>query len=94
MSLLPFFIAWVILGGVVATLAFMRKAIASKEDDSLHLAGGGAVIVDQQASIAKRLEAVDRWGKLLTIVLAVSGLILAIIYGVQIWNQATNAGIK
>jgi len=94
MVLLFFFILWLILGAVVAALAFMRKSIASKEDDTLHLGGGEAAMVSDQVTIAKKLETVDRWGKLLTIVLIVSGLILACFYGVHLWNETSSIGIK
>lgn len=94
MSLMPFLIVWVVLALVVATLAMMRKTIASKEDDSIHLSTGTEVAITDQVAIAKRLDAIDKWGKMLTIVLVVTGTLLAAFYCWQLWNDSMTAGVK
>jgi hypothetical protein len=43
--------------------------------------------------IAHRLDVIDKWGKLLTVIAAAYGLVLAIVYTYQTWVQATNLGI-
>lgn len=91
-NLLPFAIAWGVLAVIVLSLALMRRSIASQEDDTIHLGASGAAI-DQQVSVAKKLESIDRWGKILTVVLAVSGVALAILYGMQIWDATSRAGL-
>ena len=92
MSLMPFFIVWAILGVVVVILALMRRNASEHEDDSIHLSGGEAAA--EQATIAKKLAWIDKWGKLLTIVLVVTGLILAILYGIQVWEETSRVGLK
>jgi hypothetical protein len=94
MNLTPFAIAWVLLGVVVAALALMRRSVSGKEDDSVHLGGGGAAIASEQLAVAKKLEQIDKWGKLLTTILAVSGVILAILYGMQVWDETSRVGLK
>lgn len=90
-NLVPYGIAWAVLGIVVMALAMKRKQITAHEDDSLHLnAGSGAVSV--QVDVAKKLDAIDKWGKLLTILLAASGLVLIVLYGLSVWNSSSNAG--
>ncbi|MGC4052324.1 MAG: hypothetical protein QM757_23570 [Paludibaculum sp.] len=84
MNLLPFAIAWAVLGVIVLSLALMRRSVSANEDDSLHLGATGAI--DQQVTISKKLENIDKWGKTLTVVLAVSGLALVILYGMQVWK--------
>jgi len=91
MNLLPFAIAWAVLAVTVIVLALMRKQVAAHEDDSLHLSGGSAAVTDQVA-VAKKLEVIDKWGKILTIVLVVSGLALAIIYGMRMWDESSKVG--
>ena len=90
-NLIPYAIAWTALAVVVMVLALMRKQIASHEDDSLHLSGG-ASIVTEQVAMAKKLEAIDKWGKALTILLVVAGLALGIIYGMSLWDATSKAG--
>lgn len=90
-NLMPYTIAWAVLAVIVAALALRRKQIAAHEDDSLHLSAGSGGVTDQ-VSVAQKLEAVDKWGKLLTIVLAVTGLALAVLYALNVWNATSNAG--
>ncbi|WP_321474740.1 hypothetical protein [uncultured Paludibaculum sp.] len=91
-NLLPFAIAWAVLAVIVLSLALMRRSVSSQEDDSIHL-GASAIAIDQQVSTAKKLEAIDKWGKILTVVLAVSGIALAILYGMQVWDATSKAGL-
>lgn len=92
MNLLPFAIAWAVLGVIVLSLALMRRSVTANEDDSIHL-GATTGAIDQQVTTAKKLEAIDKWGKILTVVLAVSGLALVILYGMQVWEATSKAGL-
>jgi hypothetical protein len=87
----PFTVVWGLLALIVLLMAGYRKMISSKEEETLHLADPGESI--HQVEIAHKLEVVDKWGKLLTIVVAVYGLILAIAYTYQTWVQASNLGL-
>ena len=91
-NLLPYAIAWAVLAVVVLVLAIVRKTISSHEDDSIHLSGGAAA-VSEQVSVAKKLETIDRWGKILTVVLGISGLALAVVYGIQVWEASSRVGL-
>jgi hypothetical protein len=59
----------------VPGLAVYRKCIAAGEDDSLCLSGDGSAI-GKQKFMSDKLEAIDRWGKLLTTVVVVLGVVL------------------
>lgn len=91
-NLLPFAIAWGVLAVIVMGLAFRRRSISGQEDDMVHLSGGTDV-VSHQVEVAKRLDALDKWGKILTIVLVLTGICLAAMYAMQIWNESTKAGL-
>ncbi len=90
-NLIPYAIAWAVLAVIVVALALMRKQIASHEDDSLHLSGGTAA-VNEQVTVAKKLEAIDKWGKILTIILVLTGLALGVLYGMSLWEETSKAG--
>jgi cytochrome b subunit of formate dehydrogenase len=90
-NLIPYIIAWASLGVVVLILALMRRQIAAREDDSLHLAANEVGMVAEQATLAKKLETIDRWGKLLTIILVVTGVALALVWGYQMWGTGSKA---
>ncbi len=72
----PFVIAWLVLGICVGALAVYRKLLASREDDMVHLVSGGSNTLSKQVNMAQRLQKIEFWGKTLTIVLAVYGLVL------------------
>ena len=75
---------WVVMALCVLGLAMYRKQIASAENDSLQLSGDGSAIESQKV-ITEKLKVLDKWGKLLTIVVVVLGLVLAGAYGYAGW---------
>jgi len=93
-KLIPYTIAWSALAIVVVALAVRRKMVSSKEDDMLHLGADSTAIANQQLMVAKRLESIDKWGKSLTIVLALTGLVLAAFYGLALWEESSRWGLK
>jgi hypothetical protein len=92
-NLLPYAIAWAVLAVIVAALAIARKMVSSHEDDSVHLGGDSAVAIPEQLTVAKKLEAIDKWGKVLTVVLAITGVILAVLYGIEMWEATSRVGL-
>ena len=92
-NLFPFVVAWGILALVVIALGFMRKHVSAEEDDSVHLGGGAEQAVEHQQAVAKRLAAIDKWGKLLTVVLAVAAVALLIVYFMQMWESTKSTGL-
>lgn len=76
MNLLPFAVVWVVLFVVVIVLIFYRRSIAAREDDTLHVLEGDQKQVEEQFKVAKKLEVVDKWGKILTLVTVLYGLVL------------------
>jgi hypothetical protein len=69
----------------VPGLALYRKYIAAGEDDSLRLSGDGSAI-EKQKFISSKLEAIDRWGKVLTAMVLVLGLVLLAVYVYVSWG--------
>ncbi len=92
-NLLPYAIAWVALAAIVIALAFVRKNVSSEEDDTLHLGGGAEGAVEHQQLIAKKLAKLDLYGKILTSLLAVTGIALAVLYGMQMWESTKSTGL-
>ena len=45
--------------------------------------------VKHQEEIAKTLAKLDLWGKVLTVVLVLTGLALGAVYGLQIWEATS-----
>jgi heme/copper-type cytochrome/quinol oxidase subunit 2 len=83
-NLMPYAAFWGVLALIVASLIVYRKAVANREDDSMHLEGN---VAGEQMVLAHKLEVIDRWGKLLTIVVVVYGIALTAVYLYQTWNN-------
>jgi hypothetical protein len=90
-QLMPFVVVWAVLAIVVLFLIVWRKLVASHEDDSLHVAHAGAI--QQQVGVAHKLEQIDKWGKTLTVIAVVFGLILAGVYFYQMWVASSSIGV-
>jgi hypothetical protein len=90
LNLFPFAVLWAIMALAVLTLIVIRRRIASGEDDSLHVMEGAARMIPHQQEIAHKLEVIDRWGKSLTVLTLVFGLIVGALWVYQGWVNASN----
>jgi len=88
-SLIPFAASWIAIACAVLILAVYRHRIAGQEDDTLHVSDSQASHITEQAATAHRLAVVDRWGKLLTIIGAIYGVVLGAVYFYQYWVQSS-----
>jgi hypothetical protein len=94
MYFVPFVILWILLALTVLTLFIWRKTVASKEDDNLHVLDGASVAKSaQQETIAHKLDFIDKWGKIVTVVAILYGVILGALYVWQSWVQNSNIGV-
>jgi len=91
-NMMIYVIAWGVLALIVLTLAVMRKSVSSHEDDTIHLTGDPDAAVREQTAVARKLDRIDKWGKPLTVLLAISGLVLAGIWGYNMFEAGGTAG--
>ena len=89
-SLLPFLYFWIVLALAVLGLLVWRKVVASHEDDTLHVLDGGGA---DQTVVAHKLDQIDKWGKILTVIALVYGVILGAAYAYQAWIQTSQSGV-
>jgi len=82
-SFVPFAVLWVLLAVVVLALIAYRKIVSLQEEETLHLAD--AADANHQAVIARKLDWIDKWGKLLTVVTVVYGGLLSAAYTYHVW---------
>ena len=69
LDLRPFIGVEIMLAVAVIVMIAWRKAVARGEDDTLHVLQGNAL--PNQAAVAHKLDAIDKWGKTLTVVAVV-----------------------
>lgn len=88
-NLIPFAVTWAILALAIIALVVYRKMVGRSEDATLHVLDADVARVPHQVVVSHKLESIDRWGKALTIMLVLYGLLLATIYGYQSFVQPT-----
>jgi hypothetical protein len=94
MNLIPFLLLWALLAVAVITLLIWRQLVSRNEDDTLHMLDGASdQRTLQQSALAIKLEFIDKWGKILTIVAVGYGLILAGLYIYQVWVANSRIGV-
>lgn len=69
-------ILWSVLTLFVISLALFRRFTARREDDLVHLSGVPEGAISQQFEVANKLDKIDYWGKLLTVVDVGLGVVL------------------
>ena len=79
-NLTPAIVIWAVLAIGTLGLALYRKLISAGEEDLIHLGPGEEREIPHQEALAVRLQNVDRWGKIMTIVTVFFGLVVAAIY--------------
>lgn len=80
MHLTPYVVLWACLAITVLGLALLRYLVSFREDDNIHLSEGENSLITKQMTIFHYLDAIDRWGKSLTVLALIGGLLLAGIY--------------
>ena len=86
-TLTPFLVLWGALAASVLVLLVWRKAVGRHEDDTLHVLHAEAV--PMQAAVAHKLEVIDRWGKTLTVLTVVFGVLIGGLFMYQTWVQTS-----
>ena len=78
---------WMVLGSVTLALAVYRWILSAHNENVVHLGAGEEKEIPRQMSLARKIDAIDRWGKTMTVVTAVIGLGLATAYLYQAWEN-------
>lgn len=89
-NLLPYAITWGVLALIVIALIVYRKMVASQEDATIHVLDGETRLLPHQQEVAQKLEKIDRWGKLLTVLALLYGIAVGLAYVYKNWVDASN----
>ncbi len=85
LDLRPFLALWLLVIAAVIVVAFWRRSVAVNEDDALHLGTTELGTAAQQVVIARKLEQIDKWIKVLTVIAIIFGILLAAGYLYKGW---------
>ena len=81
----PFVALWALLALTVIGLIIYRRFVSAGEDDMLHVSEPAGSATSHQVVVAQKLDQIDKWGKTLTVVVAVYGIVLVGVYVYQSW---------
>jgi hypothetical protein len=90
-SFTPFAVLWALLAIVVLALIAYRKVISLQEEETLHLCDPAEA--SHQAVIARKLDWIDKWGKLLTVIAVLYGVLLSAAYTYHVWLVMQASGL-
>jgi hypothetical protein len=79
-NLIPYFGIWMLLAVIVLGLALYRKFVSTHGDIYVHMSEGEARLIPHQIAVNQRIDKIDHWGEMLTIVILIAGLVLACAY--------------
>ena len=90
MNLVPLGVVWIVLLAVVIILAFRRSILARDEDDMLHVGDAAAAAATaRQVAVAKKLNAIERVLKILTVLLILYGVVLVGLFIYDAWMASS-----
>ena len=87
--MLIMFVIWAVLATILLGLAVFRKFATRNEDDYIHVSDSR--ISARQTELAQTLDVLDRWEKLLGIVVLVTGIALLGAYLYISWQAGGQA---
>lgn len=88
MGLDTFFLIWVVFVVGIVVLWLYRNYVQRQTDDMIHVSAGAADSTGEQIKIGKKLDAIERWAKILSVIAAVFGLLLACLFTYRAWVQS------
>ena len=84
LNLTPFLISWAVMAVGVLGLVAYRFFVSHQGDPYLHVNPQEMVHIKEQAVVGRRLDSVDKWGKVFTVVTVLYGLVIA---GLFLYSQ-------
>lgn len=93
MNLMPLVIVWVVLIVVLVGLFIYRARLARREEETVHVLGTDPAEISHKMTIAQKLLRVERWIRILAIVVVVYGLVLLGLFLWDAWERSSRGAI-
>jgi len=94
-NFLPYLVVWIMLAVTVVALFLYHMLVGHQEDQTMKFGINvqePVAVAQQQTVLEHKLALVDKWGKLLTVIVVLYGLALAALYLYQTWEQGSRFG--
>ena len=93
-NFMPHAISWTILTLVVIALAIYKKRIDGHIDEHIHVGAAEDAVLKQQVAETQRSAMVEKWGKSLTVVVFLYGLVIMGMLVYHQWMINSTVGFK
>ena len=80
MNPIPYAVVLAVIAVAIVILLLYRRTLTENEDDVVHIVDADDKVIAEQAARAQKLAVVDRWLKILIIVLVLGGITLLVVY--------------
>jgi hypothetical protein len=90
-NFIPFLTLWVVMAIAVIVMICWRKVVGRQDDETLHVMDVGAAT--HQVDISHKIDVIDKWGKILTVITVVYGVVLGALYLYQSWVSMSRIGV-
>lgn len=79
-NLVTHLVIWAVLATIMVFLAIYRRRVFMKGDELLHVLDEEAPLIHNQEVVAKKLDKLDLWGKILTTVVVLYAVTIGGLY--------------
>jgi len=92
-NLVPFLVLWIVFALAVLVLIAWRQVVSRQDDETLHVLDEDAGEVTHQVDVSHKLDQIDKWGKILTLITVIYGLVLGAFYLYRTWVEMSRIGV-
>jgi len=93
MNLMPFVIVWLILAAVLVVLLIYRASLSRREQETVHVLGTDPAEISHKMTVAQKLLVVERWLKIVAVILVVYSLVLLGLFLWDAWERSSRGAI-
>lgn len=93
-NIIPLAISWGILTLIVIALAIYKKSLDGHIDEHIHVNASEDAVLKQQMAETHRSEVVERWGKALTAIVVLYGLVIVGMLIYHQWEASSTMGFQ
>ncbi len=93
MNLMPLILTWAVLAIAILILLLYRGRLSRQEAESLHVLASDDTEISQKLTVAQKLERVERWAKILTVIAVVYGLVLLGLFLWDAWERSSRGAL-
>ena len=94
MNLISYVSTWAVLAVCVLALLGYRVLLAHRDDATLDIMEKNAGVIALQKCAIEKIGSIDRWGKSLTVLTILYGLVIGGVYLSRGWLEATKVQLQ